>query len=229
MTIGARSRVDISTVEDSIVINTSGGDIIIDAGVDGDASSVKIKAANDIDLKAGVDSSGTATNNGGDIVLGASASTANPASGGNVKVKGDSGVDIETVIGDIDVAAPSGSIVHFADKLSIGTKSGVNIETDDGEIVIETEGDGSITLQAGVDNSRNSANVFIRAVHDIDLTAGIYNDEPTSNGGDINLLAQASGAFGGNVAVTTDRNGDFTVDAAVVLFLFTKKNTITNK
>ena len=53
MTIGARSRVDISTVEDSIVINTSGGDIIIDAGVDGDASSVKIKAANDIDLRYG--------------------------------------------------------------------------------------------------------------------------------------------------------------------------------
>ena len=53
MTIGARSRVDISTVEDSIVINTSGGDIIIDAGVDGDASSVKIKATNDIDLRYG--------------------------------------------------------------------------------------------------------------------------------------------------------------------------------
>ena len=160
------------------------------------------------------------TEDGGDLILSGAENTYVSA-GLKIDIKGDSGVDIETVNGDIDINAPSGSIHHFADKLSIGTRSGVNIETDDGEIVIETEGDGSgsITLQAGID-SNDSANVFIRAVNDIDLTAGeASNGSATSNGGDINLEALAGAvntASGGNVAVNTDGNGDFTVDNTVV-------------
>ena len=81
-----------------------GGDIIIDAdsdileaGVD-----INIRAANDIGLSAGQDSTGTATNNGGDINLEAFAGTGPTPPGGNVAVNtngdGDFTVDGSTVL-----------------------------------------------------------------------------------------------------------------------------------
>ena len=77
-----------------------GGDIIIDAdsdileaGVD-----INIRAANDIDLVAGEDSTGSATSNGGDINL--VALTGPTPGGGNVAVNtdGDFTVDGSTVL-----------------------------------------------------------------------------------------------------------------------------------
>ena len=78
-------------------INIEGGDIIIETGDDDDAV-IEIRAANNIDLVAGEDSTGSATSNGGDINL--VALTGPTPGGGNVAVNtdGDFTVDGSTVL-----------------------------------------------------------------------------------------------------------------------------------
>ena len=78
-------------------INIEGGDIIIETGDDDDAV-IEIRAANNIGLTAGEDSTGSATSNGGDINL--VALTGPTPGGGNVAVNtdGDFTVDGSTVL-----------------------------------------------------------------------------------------------------------------------------------
>ena len=93
---------DASGDDADVFISTKKGDIIMNAGIDGDLSDVFISTANDIKLSSGVDSSGAATNIGGDIKLEAKSDSGTNSSGGNVKVNtdgnGDFTVDGSTVL-----------------------------------------------------------------------------------------------------------------------------------
>ena len=64
----------------------------------------------------------------------------------------------------------------------------------------------------------DDAVVFIQATNDIDLAAGLNGDG--GEGGDITIEAFAGTGPtppGGNVAVNTNGDGDFTVDGSTVL------------
>ena len=117
-------------------IETVKGDIIIGAGTD-DESDVLIRAAKNIDLTAGVDSTGTgtATNNGGNISIEVKSGSMNTASGGDVGVVTEG--DFILKAGGVD---DGGIFIQAAN--DIGLAAGVNV--DDGL----TDKGGDITLQA---------------------------------------------------------------------------------
>ena len=178
--------------------------------------------------------SGTATSNGGNIILKAfrDMSSPFPYTGGSVNIDplssfsvsaediniyainklgiGGNAVDITTDNGDIDINAPRG-------KLGIGALDGVDIETVNG----------GITIGAGTDDESDDpmAGVLIRAANGIDLAAGtlgmliagdvvIAGDavDIEANDGNVHIVAAGEEPAGdGNVRI--EAGTDVTIDA----------------
>ena len=144
---------------------------------------------------------------------------------GNIKIDSGANVDINAHE-NVNVTAEGGDI-NLEAKAQDGT--GPTPQAQGGDIIIESEvdidvvagailtletDDGAITLEAGGTNN-DDAVINILAKSNLNLNAGVGE-----GGGDIALTAFAgtgSTPFGGNVAVNTNGDGDFTVDGSTVL------------
>ena len=115
---------------------------------------------------------------------------------------------------DIDINSGSGSVIDIDSGIDINANENVILRAGASD---EANEGGDIVLDAQAQCPTcptRGGKVRVRADDDIDLTAGV------DSGGDINLEAKSdsgTNSSGGNVAVNTNGDGDFTVDGSTVL------------